>query len=125
MNVPFGGIMLGYFLVVLSFVSSSDNCGPGYSGAALRSLAPCDGGLNFEGCSRTMGLEESCTALGAFPKGLGAFPTRGFLVEAWRMEFLDSPFCQRLLPRGRRNRGIMAEEDMVMCLEGSGIVVVF
>jgi hypothetical protein len=53
MKVPSAGIMLGYFFVFCAFTCSDERGGPGYRGGSFRSFAPCDGGLNFAGFSRT------------------------------------------------------------------------
>jgi hypothetical protein len=72
-NVPSGGIIEGYLLVFCAASSSADSRGPGYLGASLGNLDPCDGGLNFVGFSRTSGFD-----------GLELFLGAAFL-EAWRM----------------------------------------
>jgi len=106
-TVPSGGIECGYFFVFCAFISSSDKAGPKCFG--LRGFrAPCEGGLNLSGCSRTKGrrLEVS-----------------GFLVEAlrrkrhcegrilawlwgWRTEV-------RFLGRTRRGRDILVGGEMI------------
>ena len=112
MNVPSGGIILGYFFVCILTFSSADRSGPGYRGASFRSLEPCEGGTNLVGFSRTRALEGFL---------LGA------LVDAWRM-FRDwDGIVKRVLqiaPRwGRRNRGIATVEDMAVGAVGPEVVI--
>jgi len=74
MKLPSGGIIFGYFFVACLALSSSDKLGPGYLGASLGRRAPWDGGLNFEGFSRTSGLGAKAGFFGI------AF------LEAWRAD---------------------------------------
>ena len=102
MNDPSGGIIFGYFFDFCLAISSADNWGPGYLGASLRSRAGWDGGLNFEGFSRTRGLDFELF----------------FLFEALRIVRevgvgIESRVRHIELLCGSRNRGIDAVGGMV------------
>jgi hypothetical protein len=97
MKLPSGGIIFGYFFVFCLATSSSDNWGPGYLGASLRSRAGWDGGVNLDGFSRTRGLDFELEVF--------------FLFEALRIaRDVDEGFGRRvrhIAPLcGSRNRGI-------------------
>ena len=88
MNVPSGGIILGYFFVACAAFCSSVIWGPAYwyRGGPFEILEPWEGGLNLAGFSRTRG-----------------FPGFAFVVALRTNWFLQiAPVC------GRRNLGIVA-----------------
>jgi hypothetical protein len=95
-KVPSGGIILGYFFFFCAANSSADKLGPGYRGASLRSRAPCDGGVNLDGFSRTRGFE---LFLGALCEALR-------IVRAVDVD-VERRVRHNALPWGKRNRGIV------------------
>lgn len=106
--------MCGYCFVFIASSSGCESCGPGYwRGWARR--AECDGGVNFEGFSRTRGL-----------LGWITWPVEGSVVAFRRREgrWLRGSRCgnftrriegEELLVRGGNRREI--ERSIVVAIE--------
>ena len=97
MNVPSGGIILGYFFVCCSLFCSPVRCGPYWRGICCFNRLPWEGGLNLVGFSRTRGFEVLADAF----RHLGKLwrTTRGGLIG------LANSVYESRDRRGRRKRG--------------------
>lgn len=110
-KVPFGLIMLGYFLVAMRFLSSSDIGGPyillSRSRFGLRAL--CDGGRYLSGCGITGVFFCFICSAALRRRNSAERPLEG--VDAYR-KFVVGPSTRRVCgrrrsgPRGKRKRGI-------------------
>lgn len=64
MKVPSAGTICGYLRLFWASFSGAERGGPGYwRGGARLSRAGCEGGLNFDGFSRTSGLLDDADLL--------------------------------------------------------------